>query len=85
MWYVYLIQCKDGSFYTGVTSDIERRFKEHQTESGSFHTKLHKPIKILYTEEYQKKLEAIRREKQIKSWRREKKLNLIKFGKPILT
>jgi predicted GIY-YIG superfamily endonuclease len=64
MWYVYLIQCNDGSFYTGVTSNLERRFNEHKTGSGSFHTKLHKPIKILYTEEYHNKLEAIKREKK---------------------
>lgn len=84
MWYVYLIQCDNGSFYTGVTSDLERRFQEHETPSGSFHTKLHKPIKILYTEEYRTKIEALKREKQIKGWRREKKLNLIKFGKPVI-
>jgi len=50
MYYVYLIQCKDGSFYTGITANIERRFKEHQNKSGGWYTKLHKAIKLLYTE-----------------------------------
>lgn len=85
MYYVYLIQCNDGSFYTGITSNLERRFKEHKTKSGGWHTKLHKPIKLLYSERYKIKREALSREKQIKGWRREKKMNLIKFGKPVLT
>jgi len=84
MYYIYLIQCNDGSFYTGVTSNLKRRFQEHKTKSGSWHTKIYRPIKIIYTEEYQTKLEALEREKQIKGWRREKKLNLIKFGKPVI-
>ena len=82
MYYVYLIQCNDESLYTGVTSNPKRRFNEHRTKSGGLHTKLHKPIKILYSERYQTKQEALKREKQIKGWRREKKLNLIKFGRP---
>ena len=84
MYSVYIIQCDDNSLYAGVTSDIGRRLKEHKSAYGSWHTKLHKPIRVLYTEEYKTRLEALRREKQIKGWRREKKLNLIKFGKPIL-
>jgi putative endonuclease len=84
MYYVYLIQCEDGSFYTGITANVERRFKEHQTKSGGWYTKLHKVIKLLYTEQYPTKHEALKREKQIKGWRREKKLNLIKFGKPVI-
>jgi len=78
MYYVYLIQCDDGSFYTGITSNIKRRFVEHTTKSGGWHTKLHKATKLLYTETYSTKLEALKREKQIKGWRREKKLNLMK-------
>ena len=84
MYFVYLLQCEDGSFYTGVTSNFEKRFDEHKTKSGGWHTKIHKPVEILYTKKYPTKLEALRREKQIKGWRREKKLNLIKFGKPII-
>jgi len=84
MYYVYLIQCEDGSFYTGITTNVERRFKEHQTKNGGWHTKLHKAIKLLYTEQYPTKHKALKREKQIKGWRREKKLNLIKFGKPVI-
>jgi len=84
MYYVYLIQCDDGSFYTGATLNLKRRFVEHKTKSGGWHTKLHKATKILYKESYLTKQEALKRERRIKGWRREKKENLIKFGKPVL-
>ncbi|PCI29734.1 hypothetical protein COB55_01505 [Candidatus Wolfebacteria bacterium] len=82
MYYVYLILCTDESIYTGMTSDPERRFIEHVQKSGGRYTKLHKPIQMKRVEEFGTKLDALRRERQIKGWRREKKLNLIKFGHP---
>ena len=84
MYYVYLIQCEDDSIYTGVTDNLERRFVEHKTKSGGWHTKLHPAKEVLYKEKYKTKHEALKRERQIKGWRREKKLNLIEFGKPII-
>lgn len=84
MYYVYLILCENDSIYTGVTNNLERRLNEHQTRSGGWHTKLYPAIQFLKTEEFKTKQEALEREKQIKGWRREKKLNLIKFGKPML-
>lgn len=84
MYFVYVILCDDNSLYTGITNNLERRIKEHQTKSGGHYTKSHRGIKLLYHEKFLNKAEATKREKQIKGWRREKKLNLIKFGKPIL-
>ena len=84
MYFVYLILCEDGSLYTGVTNNIDRRFTEHHTKSGGWHTRLHKAVKLLRTEEFTTKSEALKRERQIKGWRREKKINLIKYGKPIV-
>lgn len=84
MYYTYLILCKDKSFYTGVTDNLNRRFLEHSHGKGGFYTKKFKPIKIIYSEKFLTKKEALKRERQIKGWRREKKLNLIKFGKPNL-
>jgi len=81
-WFIYLIKCKDGSFYTGSTSDLEKRFHKHSTSSGGRYTKLHKPIEVVYKEEFLTHEEALKREKQIKGWRREKKENLIKYGVP---
>ncbi len=84
MYYLYLILCEDNSIYTGVTKNINRRFTEHKTRSGGWHTKLHPAIKLLRTEKFGTKEEALNREKQIKGRRRKKKINLIKFGKPIV-
>lgn len=84
MFYLYLILCEDESIYTGITNNPDRRFSEHKNRKGGRYTKLNKPIKILYTEKFSIKQEALKREKQIKGWRREKKFNLIQFGKPIL-
>ena len=81
-WWVYIIQCKDGSFYTGVTLNIKRRFQEHKEGRGGRYTLLHKPFKIIFSESFNTKQEALKREKQLKGWSRKKKENFIKFGKP---
>ncbi len=78
MYYVYLIECEDGTIYTGVTTDIQRRFKEHSSGKGGTYTRSKKVKKVLYTEKYKDRSGALKRESEIKGWRREKKLNLIK-------
>ncbi len=84
MYYVYLILCENKSIYTGVTNNIDRRLLEHQTKSGGWHTKLHKAIKVLYTEGYPSREEALKREKQLKGWTRAKKEALIAGDKELL-
>lgn len=81
MYFVYLIQCEDGSIYTGITNDLERRFKEHEGKAGGHYTRAHKVEKILYTEKYPTRSEALKREAEIKKLRREEKLNLVKKQK----
>jgi putative endonuclease len=77
MWYLYIIECQDNSYYTGVTEDLERRLKEHKRK-GSHYTS-YKPLKkLLYVEEYKNQLDAEKREAQIKRWSRDKKSTLIK-------
>ena len=83
MYFVYLLKCKDGSIYTGITTDVERRFKEHLDGKGGHYTKSTGVIEIIHTEQYKDKSATLKREAEIKSLRREKKLNLIKLGKPI--
>jgi len=78
MYYLYIIKCDDGSLYTGVTNDVERRFSEHKSKIGGHYTASHKVEKIIYTEQFKTKSQALKREAQIKGWRREKKLALIK-------
>ena len=77
MYYVYLIQCEGGSIYTGITNNLERRFKEHSDKAGGHYTRAHKVEKILYTEKYPTRSEALKREVKIKKLRREEKLKLI--------
>jgi len=77
MYYVYLTQCEDKSIYTGITTDLKRRFQEHKDKKGGHYTRAHKVEKILYSEEFETRSEALKREVEIKSWPREKKLNLI--------
>lgn len=81
MYFVYLIQCADGSIYTGMTADVERRFSEHKNKKGGHYTSSRKVLKILHTEEFRTRSLALKREAQIKSWPRAKKLFLIKAGK----
>lgn len=78
MYFVYLIECKDGSLYTGITTDVKRRFKEHQSGEGGHYTGAKRAVKVVYTERHPNRSSASRREAEIKSWRRAKKLNLVK-------
>ena len=77
MYYVYIIECEDKSLYTGITNNLERRFAEHKSGRGGHYTSAKEVIKILYTEEHSNRSSALKREFEIKSWRREKKLELI--------
>lgn len=77
MYFVYLLQRSDKSIYTGITTNVSRRFNEHKSGKGGHYTRSKKITKILYTEKYNTRSEALKRELEIKSWRREKKENLV--------
>jgi len=81
MWYVYMLKCQGGAIYTGVTDNIERRFKEHTSGKGGHYTNYNRPKEILHKEPFEDRLSAERREQQIKRWSRAKKLALIKGDK----
>jgi len=76
MFYTYIILCNDDSFYTGITYDIRKRLAEHSSGSVPF-TKNKAPLKLVFFKELNTREEAARLEKEIKGWRREKKMNLI--------
>jgi putative endonuclease len=80
MYYVYILRCEDGSLYTGITTDVVRRFKEHRDGVGGHYTRSHKALKIVYKERAATRSAALKREAAIKRLRRGKKLELIKFG-----
>jgi len=79
MYLVYIVQCSDKSLYTGITNDLERRFSQHKNKKGGGYTQSHKVEKVVYTEQAKTRGDALKREAEIKSWRREKKLALIKM------
>jgi putative endonuclease len=74
MWFVYILLCQDGSFYTGATNNIEKRFLDHQSGKGGKYTRSHKPVKLIYSEKFTTQSEALKREIKIKSWDRSKKI-----------
>ena len=76
-WVVYIVECSDGSLYTGITNDLARRVEEHGTGKGAKYTKRRGPVTVRYTEHQDSKGAALTREAAIKSLRREDKLALI--------
>ena len=85
MFYVYILLCSDNSFYTGHTANLKKRVQNHNNNQGSFYLKSKLPVKLAYYKLYKTKAEAMLREKQIKNWSRQKKINLIKYGHPTKT
>jgi putative endonuclease len=78
MYFLYILKCKNGSLYTGITTNVERRFIEHKKGTGGHYTRSQGVVKIVYTEEHPDRSTALKREAEIKSWKREKKLELWK-------
>jgi putative endonuclease len=77
MPYMYILECADGSYYTGSTWDLERRLWEHQNGLGANHTVKRLPVTLLYCEECERIEDAYAREKQIQGWSRKKKQALM--------
>ncbi len=78
MNYVYIIKCKDNSLYTGWTNNLERRFKAHTEGKGAKYTRGRGPLELVYFEEFEDKIEAMKREYEIKKMSRKNKLEMIK-------
>lgn len=78
MWHLYILECKNGDLYTGITDNLQRRFDEHRAGKGGHFTKSFGPKEILYSEKCPDKSVVLKREAQIKGWTRKKKLALIK-------
>lgn len=77
MYFVYILLCSDGSFYTGISNDPHQRFLDHSGGKGGKYTRSHKPVKLLYAEQFPTKSGALKRERQIKGWSREKKVTVL--------
>lgn len=76
-YYVYIMASESGTFYTGITSNLKRRVFEHKTKATPGFTSRYNVTKLIYVEMFKTPDAAIKREKQIKSWRRVKKIELI--------
>ena len=76
-WWVYMLRCRDGSLYTGVTTDVARRFAQHRAGMGAKYTRSHPPEAVVYREELPDKSAALRRELAIKRLARAEKLRLL--------
>jgi len=79
LYYTYILECSDNSLYVGCTNNLAKRIKQHnESKWGAHYTKIRRPVILKYFEEFKTLREARQRESEIKGWRREKKLNLIK-------
>ena len=77
MWHLYILRCKDGSLYTGITTDVEKRLEAHRSGKGAKYTRGRTPLELVYREECGDHSVALKREAEIKRLSREEKLKLI--------
>jgi len=78
-WHVYIIECKNKSLYTGITTDLQRRFSEHKRGAGCRFSAYNPAKKLVYSETFKTRSKAAKREAEIKSWSRQKKLELVRL------
>lgn len=74
--FCYILECSDGTYYTGWTIDIDRRVSQHNEGKGAKYTKTRRPVKLVYVESLPDKIAALKRERAIKALPRKKKIQL---------
>lgn len=77
IWHVYILECSDSSFYTGITNDLDRRIEGHNAGTGAKCTRARLPVKLVYKERKRNRSYASKRESQIKALSRDEKIFLI--------
>lgn len=80
IWNLYMLCCGDGTLYTGITTDVERRLQMHQTGKGAKYTRGRGPLTLVYQEKCTSRSQALQREAEIKAMRREEKKRLCENG-----
>ena len=80
-WYLYILRCADGSLYTGITTDVERRLEEHRSGKGAKYTRGRGPLELVYREVCGSHSEALKREYAVKQLVRKDKLEMIALRK----
>jgi putative endonuclease len=82
-FYCYILECADGTYYTGWTTDPTRREKQHNAGRGARYTSTRRPVRLVYIEELPDKISALKRERAIKALKREQKKSLINKKKAV--
>ena len=78
IWFVYMVRCSDGTLYTGITNDLEKRIRAHNSgKDGARYTRSRRPVKLVYSEEAGSKSNAAKLEYKIKKMTRAKKMEMI--------
>ena len=77
-WYLYVLRCGDGTLYTGITTDVQARFAQHQAGKGAKYTRGRGPLVVVYTEECEDHSAALKRELAVKALSREEKEKMLK-------
>ena len=77
MPHMYILECSDGSFYVGSTWNLENRISQHNTGNGANYTKRRRPVKLVFTAEFDRVEDAYAFEKQVQGWSRTKRIALI--------
>ncbi|MGM0471056.1 MAG: GIY-YIG nuclease family protein [Bacillota bacterium] len=75
--FTYILECADKTLYTGYTTDLERRIREHNSGNGAKYTRGRRPVELVYSEEYATRSKAQQREYEIKQYSRQEKLELV--------
>lgn len=79
MYFVYILQCHDQSLYTGITTDLDRRVKEHNSSKlGAKYTKARRPVKLVYSQQFANRSDASKEESRIKKLSRSEKIDFLK-------
>ena len=78
MWFVYIVKCSDGTLYTGIATNLNKRLDEHNnSKKGAKYTKVRRPVTLVYSEESQNRSSASKREYEIKKLSRLEKIKLV--------
>jgi putative endonuclease len=72
-WYCYLVRCRDDSLYVGITTDLNRREEEHNEGRGARYTRSRRPVTLVWWEQFGTKSAALKREAEVKKWRKSRK------------
>lgn len=82
-FYCYIVECADGSYYTGWTTDPQRRARQHNTGRGARYTRQHRPVQLVYVETLPDRSSAMRRERKLKTLSHQQKAALIAHQRPV--